>query len=245
MDKSNKNKIILDLCAGTGAWSKPYKEAGYDVRVITLPEYDVTKYYHDEKNISFNGNEWIKLDDIYGVLAAPPCTMFSFARTNAIMPRDLELGMKTIDACLDIIHILQYNTKSDQQKYPPLKFWVLENPYYAMTRWFLGKPAFIFDPWEFGHNYKKKTALWGYFNEPVKTVKQVSDVMTDKDLKLSKTNSRKLPKFDMLTMKQIKEMKNMAGSNNQLDYWKNAKTRQAMRAITPKGFADAFFKANK
>lgn len=35
------NKIILDLCGGTGSWSKPYKEAGYDVRVITLPEYDL------------------------------------------------------------------------------------------------------------------------------------------------------------------------------------------------------------
>ncbi len=30
--------IILDLCGGTGSWSKPYKDAGYDVRVITLPE---------------------------------------------------------------------------------------------------------------------------------------------------------------------------------------------------------------
>lgn len=34
---NNKDKIILDLCGGTGSWSKPYKDAGYDVRVITLP----------------------------------------------------------------------------------------------------------------------------------------------------------------------------------------------------------------
>jgi len=26
------DRIILDLCGGTGAWSLPYKEAGYDVR---------------------------------------------------------------------------------------------------------------------------------------------------------------------------------------------------------------------
>ena len=31
-------KIILDLCGGTGAWSAPYKEAGYDVRLVTLPD---------------------------------------------------------------------------------------------------------------------------------------------------------------------------------------------------------------
>jgi hypothetical protein len=37
----NCQKIILDLCGGTGAWSRPYAEAGYDVRNITLPDYDV------------------------------------------------------------------------------------------------------------------------------------------------------------------------------------------------------------
>ena len=36
--------IVLDLCGGTGSWSKPYKDAGYDVRVITLPGYDVTYF---------------------------------------------------------------------------------------------------------------------------------------------------------------------------------------------------------
>jgi hypothetical protein len=27
------NKIILDLCGGTGSWSKPYVNTGYDVRL--------------------------------------------------------------------------------------------------------------------------------------------------------------------------------------------------------------------
>ncbi len=57
---TNGDKIILDLCGGTGAWSKPYKDAGYDVRLITLPEYDVRTY--------------IPPDNVYGILAAPPCT---------------------------------------------------------------------------------------------------------------------------------------------------------------------------
>lgn len=38
------DKIILDLCGGSGSWSRPYKEAGYDVRLITLPDYDVLDY---------------------------------------------------------------------------------------------------------------------------------------------------------------------------------------------------------
>jgi hypothetical protein len=39
----NNKKIILDICGGTGSWSLPYKEKGYDVRVLTLPDYDITK----------------------------------------------------------------------------------------------------------------------------------------------------------------------------------------------------------
>lgn len=35
---SNSDKIILDLCGGTGSWSKPYRDAGYDVRVYQTDE---------------------------------------------------------------------------------------------------------------------------------------------------------------------------------------------------------------
>ena len=72
----NKDKIILDLCGGTGAWSKPYKDAGYDVRVITLPEGDVKGYY------SLLKCGQLCLGNIYGILAAPPCGQFSFAKTK-------------------------------------------------------------------------------------------------------------------------------------------------------------------
>ena len=44
-------RIILDLCGGTGSWSKPYKDAGYDVRLITLPDYDVLTYAPPRKRI--------------------------------------------------------------------------------------------------------------------------------------------------------------------------------------------------
>lgn len=51
MDIDNSNKIILDLCGGTGSWSKYYKEAGYDVRVITLPDYNVRLSKNCQKSI--------------------------------------------------------------------------------------------------------------------------------------------------------------------------------------------------
>lgn len=66
VEPENSKKIILDLCGGTGSWSSPYKEAGYDVRIVTLPEHDVCTYKPP--------------DNVYGVLAATPCDEFSIAK---------------------------------------------------------------------------------------------------------------------------------------------------------------------
>ena len=220
---NNRGKIILDLCGGTGAWSRPYKEAGYDVRVITLPEYDVRDLMVQQECV---------FSKPYGILAAPPCTMFSDARTNAKTPRDLREGMAVVQACLDIIYECQYRTETDQQKYS-LKFWALENPWYGRLKWFLGNPKFEFSPWEFGDAYKKRTAIWGYFNEPIKTVTDIDKVMTQQQQQLHKTNSQTLPKFDYMKSKDIHP-----------EYFKTF-DRQTRRAITPKGFAEAFYKANQ
>jgi len=220
MKNTNSRKIILDLCGGTGSWGLPYKEAGYDVRLITLPDNDVLTYK-------------LPKEPIYGILAAPPCTMFSFARTNAKKPRDLKDGMEPIKACLNLIWEAQYRTESDQQKYPPLKFWALENPYHAMTKWFLGEPAYTFNPWEFGHDYQKHTALWGYFNQPKKKHTKREQVMTKKQMEQAKTNSQPMPKFDYMKSKDI------------APEWFGKLDRQAHRAITPRLFAEAFFKANQ
>ena len=72
---NNSDKLILDLCGGTGSWAKPYKDAGYNVKTITIPEYDIVKWkqYQDIYDPIMNNR-------VYGILAAPPCTMFSFAR---------------------------------------------------------------------------------------------------------------------------------------------------------------------
>jgi len=198
MKSENKNKIILDLCGGTGAWSKPYKDAGYDVRLITLPDNDV----RDHK----------PPDNVYGILAAPPCTMFSLARTRAKTPRDFYEGMRAVRACLEIIWACRYPNDS------PLSFWCLENPM-GYLRQFLGKPVMTFDPYEFGDRYTKKTDLWGYFNIPTKNPVDLNQ----EELDLCAVNNRCLPSISDFT-----------GSK-----------QKARRAITPRGFATAFFKANQ
>jgi hypothetical protein len=204
--------------------------------VITLPEYDVNEAFFIADKLYFHSDSFedmvVDIKDIYGVLAAPPCTMFSDARTKAKEPRNLQEGFGIVHACLSIIWELQYRTKSDQQKYSPLKFWALENPWYGRLKWFLGNPKFTFSPWEFGDAYKKKTAVWGYFNEPIKTVTDIKTVLTPEQIEKHKSNSQVLPKFDYMKSGDI------------APEWFGKLDRQARRAITPKGFAHAFFKAN-
>lgn len=194
----NSKKIILDLCGGTGGWSKPYKDNGYDVRVITLPEYNVETYTPPK--------------GVYGILAAPPCTMFSLARTTAKTPRDFYQAMATVEACLRIIWEVRKEEK--------LAFWALENPK-ALLRQFIGKPYFTFDASEFGEDYNKATDIWGYFLEPRKKREYTR-------YKSTNTNSRKLPKIP----EDYKRDRNMSST-------------AIKRSITPQGFAEAFYRANK
>jgi len=211
----NSKKIILDLCGGTASWSKPYKAAGYDVRLITLPDNDVRTYTPPE--------------NVYGILAAPPCTMFSLTRTKAKKPRDLKEGMEIVRSCLDIIWTCMEIKQDTRYKKLPLKFWALENPN-GMLKYFLGKPALEFDPWEYGDEYQKKTHLWGWFNEPKKVIikKPKGDLALYKSLA-----PEKRIKFDMLKTKDI------------APEFYGKLTRTERRAITPAGFAKTFFLANQ
>jgi hypothetical protein len=148
----NSDKIILDLCGGTGAWSKPYYDAGYTVFNVTLPQFDVRSFVPPES--------------VYGVLAAPPCTHFSIACNRLWKQKDADgrtfEDITILTACLMII-----------AKCEPI-FWAIENPI-GRTRKLLGKPALIFSPCDYGDPWTKRTCLWGIFNQPAQNPVLVSE----------------------------------------------------------------------
>lgn len=139
---SNSSKIILDLCGGTGCWSKPYKEAGYDVRVITLPEYDVLTYEPP--------------DSVYGVLAAPPCTAFCIASSRYWNDYDssgfTDFSLKIVNRCFEIAALTNP------------KFFALENPKGRLKALLGLNPIYSFYQYEFDGLFTKLTYLWGDFN---------------------------------------------------------------------------------
>jgi len=181
-------KLILDLCGGTGSWSKPYKDAGYFVELVTIPFKNVLTYQPPS-------------EEVYGILAAPPCTDFAVSGARWFKEKDQDgrtIGsMGIVIACLKIIALCQPT------------FWALENPVSRLSNW-LGKPQLIFDPCDYGDNYTKRTCLWGKFNLP-------------------KTNP----------VEPVPQKEN--------PIWRlpPSPERATIRSITPQGFANAFFEANR
>lgn len=215
-------KIILDLCGGTGSWSKPYAvRGGYSVYVITLPKYDLFDAIITSENILFSDKDGgvlrIPIAKVYGVLAAPTCTMFSLARTTAKKPRDFTEGMSLVRKCLEIIWACRAHQSST------LKFWALENPM-GYLRQFLGRPPLAFNPNDYGDCYTKKTDIWGYFNEPKKNPRK----LTEDEILRCKVNSRELPE--------------LPDDYEMPDGWNKTAAR---RSMTSSYFAEAFYAANR
>lgn len=152
MREENKDKIILHLCADTGSDSWPYKEAGYDVRLVGS---DIgVENYHPPKNV-------------YGIIANPVCTEFSTARSTG-KARDPQKGMFLVNECRRIIE--------EADNLSPLKFWAIENPAKGVLADYLGTPTYQYEPWWYGSPWTKKTALWGKFNIPERIYQRWEDV---------------------------------------------------------------------
>ena len=178
---------ILDLCGGTGSWSKPYREAGYDVCVVDLPR-DVRLLRYGELL-----DDFAPRGAVQGILCAPPCTVFSYARNRYEPgPDELTTALSVVDACLRAVML-----------YKP-RWWALENPRNKLRR-YLGPPRLTFCQWEYGDAAEKPTCIWGDFNAPMFRV----------------------------------------GKRTKPSTWKTKRQNaDPQDAVTPPGFARAFFQAN-
>jgi hypothetical protein len=137
-----RGRLVLSLCDYSGVWPAPYREAGYDVQLVDL------QHGEDVRLLGHPGRP------VHGILAAPPCTVFSLAgnrweRTEA----EVREALAVVDACLRFVAVCRP------------AWWALENPVGKLRRW-LGPPRMYFDPCQFGDPWTKRTALWGHFTPP-------------------------------------------------------------------------------
>ncbi len=214
----NMDRVILSLCDHSGAWSAPYRSAGYTVRTVDV------SHGADVRLLEYPGQVW-------GILAAPPCDRFcnpsarlrptSDALTTATSPVTVSgttdswqtsylLDRLAIaDACLRLVALCRP------------RWWVLENAVGRLPRWY-GPPALRFDPCDYagwaddpqGDAYTKRTCLWGNFTSP--TLRRVEPEPYPAHLPPGRRDR----------------------TSRVSSSWKR------QRAQTPQGFARAFFAAN-
>ena len=153
---------------------------------------------------------------IHPILAAPTCTEFSIAKGSK--PRDFKNAITIVEACLKIIWKCRIERK--------LKFWALENPV-GFLRQFLGIPKYQFEHWQFGNfEFIKRTDIWGYFKESRITVKEKPAIVDS--MYETRINGRGMSRLSC-----PEEYKHLNLN------------KSAIRAITPSGFANAFYNAHK
>lgn len=145
----NSDKVIISLFDYSGNWPSFYKANGYDVYSIDI-KHDIDVLTLTKEDLP---------DNVYGILAAPPCTDFSGSGAQYWKAKDADgrtdQSLALVDKTLEIINW-----------YPELRFWALENPVGRLSklRPLLGSPWY-FQPHWFGDPYTKKTGLWGNFNK--------------------------------------------------------------------------------
>lgn len=150
-------KTILHICADLGSDSYPY-QCDSDYRVICIgKDYGVENLTKETLLRDFGVSE------IQGIIANPVCTDLSRARTGG-KPKSIESGMFLVNHCLRIIDELKP------------KWWALENPASSALRQVLGKPRLVYQPWEYGSPWTKRTALWGNFTIPEKKYSNFDEV---------------------------------------------------------------------
>jgi hypothetical protein len=203
-----KMKTILHLCADIGSDSKPYADAGYEV--IKVGKNIGVQNYHPDR-------------EIYGIIANPVCTEFSVAQGFHKIG-DHEKGLFLVHECERIIK---------EAHFP--HFVVIENPATGHLKDYLGKPAFVYEPWQFGSPWTKKTALWGKFNVP--TPKYTKWAQVPKNEALYIRPGRPKPSMAFLHKSAKKAIREFDCFEVDDD--------MSFRSLCSQNFAKAFFEVNK
>jgi hypothetical protein len=203
-------KLILHLCADLGSDSLFYQNSE-DYEVLMIGAEIGVENYHPPKNV-------------HGIIANPPCTEFSTAGDFREV-KDIEKGMFLVNHCLKII----------EEAKP--KWWVLENPFNGRLKEILGKPKFVYQPWEFGSAWTKKTALWGNFKAPQPNYKNWEEVPKNENLYIRPGRSK--PGLVYLHKSAVDLIPEMQWAKDKI------KTDADIRSMCSAGFAEAFFWNNR
>lgn len=150
---------IISLFDYSGNWSRPYREAGFNIIQIDI-KLGIDIFTWDYSNIK----------ECYGILAAVPCTDYALSGAKWFAQKDK--GGRTMESnklVIKVKEIIDYFKPS---------FYAIENPMsriHKLNPW-MGQPRLKFNPYDYAmydpnpedSAYQKETWLWGQFNIPAK-----------------------------------------------------------------------------
>ena len=204
------SKLILHLCADLGSDSYFYQQdSNYEVLMVG-EDIGVENFSTDR--------------EVYGVIANPVCTELSTAR-GFHLENDMEKGMFLVEHCMRIITEVKP------------KFWVIENPANGRLKDVLGKPKLVYQPWQYGSPWTKKTGLLGEFSIPEPLYTKWEDVPKIHELYIRPGRPKPSLAFcHKSAMEHIPEFE---------PFRESVKNDADFRSLCSQGFAREFYNNNK
>jgi len=117
------------------------------------------------------------------------------------------------------------------------KWWVIENPANGKLKTVIGQPQEIYQPWQYGSPWTKKTALWGNFNMPEPIYNNWNDC--PKNPLLYTRPGRDKPSLAFLHKSAINSIPEFHWAIDKI------KTDADIRSMCSDGFARQFYLANQ
>ncbi len=219
-------RVLLSLFDRSGVWSKPWRDAGWEVIQADLqgnPPIDVMELAeHPEV-----------LPRVDALLAAPPCTAFTVANNRNWAKYDAGHGGPAKNESTAGYVALVYAVLVLVEELKP-RVWGMENPVMgrllSLVPELQSVPVWRFDPWQYAgwaddpasEAHSKGTRIWGNAKRPVE--KPV-------DPKIYGGEAGGLSSQSMISRVPPGGRGGVSRAN--------------LRAQTPQGFARAFFEANR
>jgi hypothetical protein len=232
------NRFILSLCDYSGRWSQPYRDAGYNVIQIDLKRgNDVRLLEKLEYRVTDAGDTELKVNDLLTDDEYKQLKAEGYFSQGAKAKRDVTIhGILAAPPCTEFSSA---GARWWKDKDPALltealalvdaclravmiyqpQWWVLENPVGRVQRW-IGKKAYTFQPHEFA----------GWLPE-----EEQFDEQYTKETWL----------WGQFEEPETKDLPPVQGSKMWAKYGGKSERTKELRSMTPRGFALAFFNANK
>jgi len=151
--------ILLSLCDYSGSWSAPYVGRYAVVRVDLGHPTGESRAADGALLVGADITKFVVSYRPYAVLAAPPCTCFCRPSARWWQRQDAAgetaKNIAVMRACLRMCAMA-------------MGWWALENPPGRHQRLIpeLGKPAWQYQPYEYGDPWGKQTYIWGTATKP-------------------------------------------------------------------------------